>query len=183
MKTKAFLFVFIVLTIMMSSETLAQNYPKPFPDPQVTNPPNDWFLKLLFNNHIRIGGIEASTSTYGYSVGVPVLWAADQLKIVPALGWFWEAPNDWAGQASFGGKVLYYLNKQSDLPRGNMNPYAGGFSVSQGSGLHHSGIAIGVEPYISRYFKLGFEIQTGLRSENSEDQPFGGAAVTFGVGW
>lgn len=91
----------------------------------MTNPPNDWFLKMLFNNKFRIGGIESGTSTYGLSMGPPVLWAADQVKIVPALGWFWKAPVGWAGQASLGGRVLYYLNKQADLTIDNMNPYAG----------------------------------------------------------
>jgi hypothetical protein len=183
MKSKVFLLVLTLLMLFITSEVKSQTHPQPFPDPQVTNPPDDWFLKLLFNNHFRIGGIEAGTSTYGYSVGVPVLWAADQLKIVPMLGWFWQAPSKWSGQAALGGKMLYFINKQQNLSKLGMNPYVGGFSMMEGNSRHNSGIAIGIEPNISRYLKLGFEIQVGLRSENGEDRGFGGAAITIGFGW
>lgn len=183
MKAKSFLFILVVFIGVTSSEVHAQNYPQPVPNPQVTNPPNDWLLKLLFNNKFRIGGVESGASTYGYSFGIPVIWAADQLKIVPTLGRFWQPTTGWAGQAAIGGRVLYYFKKQDDVFKGNMNPYAGGFSIMQGSSLHNSGIAIGIQPHLSRYLKLGFEIQAGLRSENGEDRAFGGAAITIGFGW
>lgn len=184
MKSKAFLLLLTVWILFFTAEAQSQTHPQPFPDPQVTNPPDDWLLKLFLNNKFRIGGVETTASTYGYSVGVPVFWAADQLKIVPVLGWFWEAPVGWAGQAALGGRVLYFINKQQDLLKGDINPYVGGFSImEEGNSQHNSGIAIGIEPNISRYLKLGFEIQAGLRSENDEDRAFGGAAVTIGFGW
>ncbi len=130
--------------------------------------------------------MEAGVSTYGYSVGVPVLWAADQVKIIPVMSWFWQAPTRWSSQGVLGGKVLYFINKQNFLPQGDMNPYVGGFSIIEGNSLHNrhnSGIAIGIQPNFSRFIKLGFEIQAGLRSDNGEDRAFGGAAITFGFGW
>ena len=183
MKPKAFLFVLTILMLFIVTESKSQTHPQPFPNPQVTNPPDDWLLKIFLNNKFRIGGVESRASTYGYSVGIPILWAADQLKIVPVFGSFWEAPAGWGGKETVGGRVLYYFNKQASLTWGDMNPYAGGFSMTEGDVIHNSGIAIGIEPYISRYFKLGFEIQAGLRSENGEDRAFGGAAISFGVGW
>lgn len=183
MKAKTFLFILIVLIAATSSEVYAQKKPHPLPGPTVTNPPNDWFLDILFNNKFRIGGVESTASTYGYSVGLPVLWAADQLKIVPVVGRFWEAPGGWSGHAALGGRVLYFINRQQDLLKGDMNPYMGGFSIIEGNSIHNSGIAIGIEPNISRYLSVGFELQAGLRSENGEDRAFGGAALTIGFGW
>jgi len=183
MKSNFFLFVLTILTVFVTAEVKSQSHPQPFPNPQVINPPDDWLLKIFLNNKFRIGGVESSASTYGYFIGGPVLWAADQLKIVPVMGRYWRAPEAWAGQSSIGGRVLYYLNKQASLVKGDMNPYIGGFSLTEGEVIHHSGIAIGVEPSISKYFKLGFEFQAGLRSENGEDRGFGGAAISIGFGW
>lgn len=183
MKIVRFLYLLFALTVLLGSNLYAQDYPQPFPDPRDQDPPDDWLLEIFLNNSFRIGGVETGISTYGCQVGLPVLWAGDQLKIVPTLGWFWDTPNGWGAEAALGGRVLYYLSKQEDLERGNMNPYAGGFSLMQGSGLHNSGIAIGFEPRISKYFKLGFEIQAGLRSRHEEDKAFGGAAITIGLGW
>lgn len=183
MKKITFVFLPFIMIAGLSVEVHGHNQPRPLPDPQVTQPPEDWLLTIFVNNHFRIGGIEAGASTYGYSVGLPVFWVQDQLKLVPTLGWFWQTRSGWSNQGVLGAKALYFLNKQKDLSKREMNPYIGGFTMVDGDSYHNSGIAIGFEPNISRYLKLGFEIQAGLRSHNGEDRTFGGAAITVGFGW
>lgn len=182
MKTKAFLFILLSLMVLGNVEVKGQTNPQPLPDPQVSNPPEDWWLQILFNNHFRMGGVETGISNYGYSVGLPVFWVGDQLKVVPVIGWFWASSRGWSRQGTIGGKALYFLNKQQSLSKREINPYIGGFSLTEGD-YHNSGIAVGFEPKLSNFFKLGFELQAGLRSEYGEDKPFGGAAITIGFGW
>jgi glycerol-3-phosphate dehydrogenase len=44
-------------------------------------------------------------------------------------------------------------------------------------------LAAGIEPFFSRYIKLGVEVQAGLRHAGDKDRAFLGAAFTLGLGW
>lgn len=183
MKKIAILFSLFVI-IIHTTEIHAQNQPKPLPDPQVINPPDGWFLEIFLNNKFRIGGLEAGASTYGYSVGLPVFWVKDQVKIVPMAGWFWQTHAGWSGNEAVGGKILYYLQKQRHVSPGEMNIYAGISNLAGWDiGEHQTGLAVGMEPFYNRYFKLGLELQLGLRGGVSEDRVYGGVGVVVGFGW
>ena len=188
MKSKAFLLALSILTMFLTMEAQSQTHPQPFPHPQVTDPPQDWLWIILNNNKFRIGGIEGGAATYGYSVGLPVFWVQDQVKIVPMAGWFWNAPAGWSGNDSVGGKLLYYFQQQRRLAPGEANFYAGlsTFSTSGSwnrNGEYQTGVAVGVEPFYNRYWKLGLELQLGLRSTETSDTVYGGIGVIVGFGW
>jgi len=184
MKNKLFA-VLLMLSVATGAfeKALAQHSPNPLPNPAVVDPPWNWLQIIFMNNTFRIGGVEAGISTYSHHIGLPVFWVQNQLKLAPQLGWFWNRPESWDTREIYGGRVLYYLNNQQTLMKGDINPYAGGFGMVSGSGHHNSGVVVGMEPFISRYFKVGFEVHAGLRTHQGEDKAFAGAGIIVGFGW
>ncbi len=172
----------LFIVIIIHTTALAQQ-PQPIPDPEMTDPPRGILTNLLFNNHFRIGGVEGSASTFGYGLGLPVFWVQDQMKIVPMAGWFWDTLPGWSDREAVGGKVLWYFKKQRQVLPGEVNVYTGISSLAGADIEHHTGIAVGMEPFFNRYLKLGVEVQLGLRSARGADRVYGGVGVVVGFGW
>jgi len=178
--------VVLLLSLSIGTANLfAQDRPRPqpLPGPQVVNPPEDLIFDAVVRNRFRIAGVEAGVSTYSSTIGLPVLWVQDQVKIVPVIGRMWSRPNNWDGTDIYGGRILYYANMQQNLSRRNINPYAGLAGVVGSANEYNIALAAGIEPFYSRYLKLGIEVQAVIRQEGINDRLFLGAAFTVGIGW
>jgi hypothetical protein len=78
---------------------------------------------------------------------------------------------------------LFNLNRQQTLSRGDVNPYTGVSGLVGDRREHHVALTVGIEPIYSRYIKLGFDVEAGLRYAGDTDRVFLGAAYTLGFGW
>jgi len=172
----------LCISFLLVDTASAQRPAEPFPRPGTVDPPHDWREWIIRNNTFRAGGVEAGISTYNYYIGFPVFWVQNQLKLVPQMSLFWKQPQSWRHKVAYGGRALYFVNNQYLLERGDMNPYLGGFTAIAGRD-HNTGIVIGVEPFISRYLKIGLELHAGLRSHYGEDKVFTGAGIVVGFNW
>src|SRR5690625_837208 len=172
----------LCITFLLVDTASAQRPVGPYPRPETMDPPRDWRQWIVRNHTFRAGGAEAGISTYNYYIGVPVFWIQNQLKLVPQMSLYWRQPESWRHQVAYGGRVLYFVNNQYLLERGDMNPYLGGFTAIAGRD-HNTGNVVGVEPFISRYLKIGLELQAGLRSHYGEYKGFTGAGGVVGFSW
>lgn len=176
-----FLSLFCMFTVL-TENVVAQEFPRPNPGHGAVDPPQDWQQWIFRNNTFRAAGVEAGISTYNYYIGFPVFWVQNQVKIVPQMSLFWNQPESWRHSHAYGGRALFFLNNQRMLNRGDMNPYAGGFTAIAGR-EHNTGIVVGVEPFFFGYLKIGFELHAGLRSHYGEDKAFGGGGIVVGFNW
>lgn len=132
---------------------------------------------------------EGSFTNYGFTIGVPVFWIEERVKIVPSVGLFWQdfVTDGFNFNPAAGGKFLYYFNKQLFGHSLVNSLYAGvggiatvtnflGREVTQQS---RAGLILGYDYSLNSSVSIAPELHLGINA-NEEFLPAIGLVLHFG---